>query len=342
MGAEFLSNSRRSFLKSAAFVSVSELLAGPAVPENTLPSNDKAEFEMPRGMTLLTFRTNGEYRLGVKTSRGVLDVKEVAARLRIPAPASMDDLIQNGKGAILRRLVNAASAQPSPNFLRPEQEIEYGPVLLNPEKILMVGLNYRQHAVETHSPIPTNPVLFNKYNNSLNCHNGVIHLPTGVAHQFDYETELVVIMGKTARDVSENNALDYVVGYCTGNDFSARDLQTLTSQWMIGKTSDGFAPVGPYLVSTDLVGDPNNLRLETRVNGGQRQDWKTSDMIFNCGQIISFVSKIMTLKPGDIIFTGTPQGVIMGKPKEQQVWLKSGDQIACSIEKLGELKFTLA
>ena len=338
-----MSNSRRSFLKSAAVVGAGGcLLPKPAFPENALLSNDKTEFEMPRGMTLLTFRINGEYRLGVSTSKGVVDVREAAARLKISAPEGMDDLIQNGKGAILKRLVDAASAKPSPNFLRQEQGIEYGPVLLNPEKILMVGLNYRQHAIETHSPIPSNPVLFNKYNNSLNCHNGVIHLPTGVAHQFDYETELVVIMGKPSHDVSENDALDYVAGYCTGNDFSARDLQSLTSQWMIGKTSDGFAPFGPYFVSADLVGDPNNLRLETRVNGEQRQDWNTKDMIFNRRQIISFASKIMTLKPGDIIFTGTPQGVIMGKPKDQQVWLKSGDQIACSVEKLGELKFTLA
>jgi 2-keto-4-pentenoate hydratase/2-oxohepta-3-ene-1,7-dioic acid hydratase in catechol pathway len=111
---------------------------------------------------------------------------------------------------------------------------------------------------------------------------------------------------------------------------------------MIGKTCDGFAPIGPYFVSADLVGDPNNLRLETRVNGEQRQDWNTNDMIFNCRQLISFASKIMTIKPGDILFTGTPQGVIVGKPKEQQVWLKKGDKIACSVEKLGELKFTLA
>jgi 2-keto-4-pentenoate hydratase/2-oxohepta-3-ene-1,7-dioic acid hydratase in catechol pathway len=133
-----------------------------------------------------------------------------------------------------------------------------------------------------------------------------------------------------------------VAGYCTGNDFSARDLQTLTSQYMIGKTCDGFAPIGPYFVSADLVGDPNNLRLETRVNGEQRQDWNTNDMIFNCRQLISFASKVMTIKPGDILFTGTPQGVIAGMPKDKQVWLKAGDRIACSIEKLGELKFALA
>jgi 2-keto-4-pentenoate hydratase/2-oxohepta-3-ene-1,7-dioic acid hydratase in catechol pathway len=294
-------------------------------------------------MTLLTFRDAGQYCLGVKTPKGILDVKKAAAHFKMPTPSSMDDLLQNGKGGMLKQLVDAAAARPGGSSLfRPELGLEYGPVVMNPEKIVMMGLNYRQHAIETHSPIPTNPVLFNKYNNSLNCHNGVIQLPTGVARQFDYEVELVVVFGKKARNVSEDEALDYVAGYCTGNDFSARDLQTMTSQWMIGKTCDGFAPLGPYFVSADLVGDPNKLRLETRVNGEQRQDWNTSDMIFNCRQLTSFISKVMTISPGDILFTGTPQGVIMGKPKDQQVWLKNGDKIACSIEKLGELKFTLA
>lgn len=293
-------------------------------------------------MTLLSYREAGQYRLGVKTPKGILEVNKAASHLKMPAPSSIDDLLQNGKGGMLKRLVDAAANAGGAKFLRSEQGLEYGPVVMNPEKIMMVGLNYRQHAIETHSPIPTNPVLFNKYNNSLNCHNGVIQLPTGVAQQFDYEVELVVVFGKKAHNVSEDEALDYVAGYCTGNDFSARDLQSMTSQWMIGKTSDGFAPLGPYFVSADLVGDPNKLRLETRVNGKQRQDWNTSDMIFNCRQLISFISKIMTISPGDILFTGTPQGVIIGKPKDQQVWLKSGDQIACSIEKLGELKFTLA
>lgn len=333
---------RRSFLKSAAVLG-----AGGLIPENALGSTTRSDknhdFEMPRGMTLLTFRDADQYCLGVKTPQGILDVRKAAAHFKMQAPTSMDDLLQNGKGGLLNSLVDAVGTKrESSSFFRKEQGLEYGPVVMNPEKIVMMGLNYRQHAIETHSPIPANPVLFNKYNNSLNCHNGVIHLPSAVARQFDYEVELVVVFGKKANNVSEEDALNYVAGYCTGNDFSARDLQTMTSQWMIGKTSDGFAPLGPYFVSADLVGDPNKLRLETRVNGEQRQDSNTSDMIFNCRQLISFISKVMTISPGDILFTGTPQGVIVGKPKDQQVWLKSGDQIACSIEKLGELKFTLA
>ena len=333
---------RRSFLKSAAIVGAGGLVTDNAFG-SVAPPNATHEFEMPRGMTLLTFRDGGQYCLGVKMPKGILDVRKVAAHFKMPAPTGMDDLLQNGKGGQLKRVVEAVASKPEiSKFFHSEQELEYGPIILNPEKIIMMGLNYRQHAIETHSPIPTNPVLFNKYNNSLNCHNGVIYLPTSIAKQFDYEVELVVVFGKKAHNVSEDDALDYVAGYCTGNDFSARDLQTMTSQWMIGKTCDGFAPLGPYFVSADLVGDPNKLRLETRMNGEQRQDSNTSDMIFNCRQLISFISKVMTISPGDILFTGTPQGVIAGKPKDQQVWLKSGDKIACSIEKLGELRFTLA
>ncbi len=136
--------------------------------------------------------------------------------------------------------------------------------------------------------------------------------------------------------------IDYVFGYSTGNDFSARDLQSKTSQFLLGKTCDGFQPLGPYLVSADLVGDPQKLRLETRVNGEQRQDSNTADMIFSCAQIISYASQHFTLKPGDVISTGTPEGVINGKPPEKQVWLKPGDKIACSVEKCGELRFDLS
>ena len=147
-----------------------------------------------------------------------------------------------------------------------------------------------------------------------------------------------------SRNVSEADALGYVAGYCTGQDFSARDLQTELPgvQWMVGKTLDNFGPIGPWFVSADLVGDPSNLKLETRVNGELRQSANTGEMIFSPQQIIAYVSRLWTLEPGDIIFSGTPEGVIMGMPKEKQVWLKAGDKVTSSIEKLGELHFSLA
>jgi 2-keto-4-pentenoate hydratase/2-oxohepta-3-ene-1,7-dioic acid hydratase in catechol pathway len=300
-------------------------------------------FAMPRGLTLLNLRRAGGYGLGVKRPGGVLDVTAAAEALGLAAPLDMDDLLQNGRGAELTALVAAAGAQPRAEFLLDEGTIAYAPLVTRPEKIIMMGFNYRHHAEETGTPIPKDPPLFNKYNNALNHHGGTIRLPTKAAREFDYETELVMVFGRECRDVSEADALDYVAGYATGNDFSARDLQTLTSQFMIGKTSDGFAPLGPYLVTSDLVKDPNNLRLETRVNGVQRQDWNTNDMIFNCRQLISFASRIMTLKPGDVFYTGTPQGVIFGEkiPRAERQWLKPGDQIACSLEGLGELRFSL-
>jgi 2-keto-4-pentenoate hydratase/2-oxohepta-3-ene-1,7-dioic acid hydratase in catechol pathway len=161
--------------------------------------------------------------------------------------------------------------------------------------------------------------------------------------KFDYEAELVIVMGKEAKNVKESEALSHVAGYCVGNDLSARDLQLENggSQWMIGKTPDQFAPLGPYLVTADQV-DPDNLMIECRVNGQTRQSSTTRDFIFNSRQLISYISRYITLKPGDIIFTGTPEGVIQTKPKEQQVWLKPGDTIACSLEKLSELQFQLA
>jgi 2-keto-4-pentenoate hydratase/2-oxohepta-3-ene-1,7-dioic acid hydratase in catechol pathway len=329
---------RRGFLIGAAGLAAS---TGASVAAAAAHAAEAHAFEMPRGMTLLNMRRNGGYALGVKLERGILDVAAAGKALGLPAPTDVDDLLQNGKGGLLKAIVEGAQARAPADLFLAEASIEYAPLVTRPEKIIMMGFNYREHARETNTPIPKNPPLFNKYLNTLNNHGGTIKLPTAAAKNFDYEVELVIVFGKECRDVSEADALDYVAGYATGNDFSARDLQYLTSQFMIGKTSDGFAPLGPYLVTSDLVGDPNKLRLETRVNGEQRQDWNTDDMIFNCRQLISFASKMMTIKPGDIFFTGTPQGVVYGMPKDKQVWLKPGDKIACSVEKLGELRFDL-
>jgi 2-keto-4-pentenoate hydratase/2-oxohepta-3-ene-1,7-dioic acid hydratase in catechol pathway len=298
---------------------------------------------MARGLTVLSIRRGTEYRLGVKNENGVLDVVQAAKILRMRAPATIDELLQNQDGPSLNALVDAAmKSQAAQKALLKEETIEFGPVVTRPEKIICVGLNYRQHAIEIGAPIPKQPVLFNKFNTALNHHNGTIKLPVEFATKFDYEVELVMAIGREAKVVNEADALSYVAGYATGNDFTARDLQLETGgQWMVGKTPDQFAPIGPYLVTADQI-DPDNLKLECRVNGETRQSSNTSDFIFNARKMISYISRVITLKPGDIIFTGTPQGVIQGKPKDQQVWLKPGDKIACSLEKLGELKFELA
>jgi 2-keto-4-pentenoate hydratase/2-oxohepta-3-ene-1,7-dioic acid hydratase in catechol pathway len=153
----------------------------------------------------------------------------------------------------------------------------------------------------------------------------------------------VIVFGRSCHDVREPDALSYVAGFTIGNDFSARDLQTATPQIMLGKNSDGFGPIGPWLAPAGLVKNPNALGLRTYVNGALRQDWSTDDMIFSCRQLISFVSGLWTIHPGDVLFTGTPQGVIFGeeRPPEHRDWLKAGDQIVSEIDGLGSLTVTL-
>jgi len=339
-----MKQNRRNFLKTAgALGAVAVTGAMPAAIAESKPSGTSAK-GYAKGLTLLTMRRNGEYRLGVKLEQGILDVPEAAKLLHMRAPSTVDELLANEDGPALNALVTAAQKSKAAHkaFVK-EESIEYGPAVTRPDKIICVGLNYKRHAQEIGLKPGKVPVLFSKYSNALSAHNQPLKLPTKVATKFDYEIELVMVMGKVARDVSEEDALSYVAGYASGNDFTARDLQLETGgQWMIGKTPDQFAPLGPYLLTADQIPDPNNLKLECRVNGETRQSWNTNDMIFNCKQIISYISGRITMKPGDIIFTGTPQGVIQGYPPEKRVWLKAGDKIACSVEKLGELKFDLA
>jgi 2-keto-4-pentenoate hydratase/2-oxohepta-3-ene-1,7-dioic acid hydratase in catechol pathway len=224
---------------------------------------------------------------------------------------------------------------------RPEAGIAYGPVVSRPEKVVCMGHNDRKHVEGVKAPMPMVPVLFSKFNTTLNHHRGTIRLPVEVATRFDQEVELVMVVGKTAHRVPEADVLSVITGYCTGNDSTARNLQCDTGgQWLQGKTLDGFAPVGPYLVTADQV-DPDALAIECRVNGETRQSTRTADFIFDTRRMVSSISAICTLRPGDLIFTGTPQGIIAGEPPEQRVWLKAGDRVARSLEKLGELAFEL-
>jgi len=295
-------------------------------------------------ITLLTIRRKGDREtLGIRFDDGVFDVAQASALLGLAAPQSLEQLLREGGWAQIEALLAETRSSKLTQALIPESSITYGRLFTNPGKIVCVGLNYRRHAQEIGMPIPKVPVLFNKFNNSLAAHKSAIRLPPReVSYKFDYETELLVVMGRHTRDVSEAEALDCVAGYCTSDDFSARDLQLESGgQWMIGKTLDAFAPIGPYFVSAARVGDPNNLKLETHVNGEVRQSSSTSDFIFNVQQVISYISRHFALEVGDLIFTGTPQGVIQGMPPDKRVWLKAGDQITSTIEKLGTLSFSL-
>lgn len=296
-----------------------------------------------RNMTFCTLAGREGPTLGVRTDRGIVDVAKAAALFRIKAPTDIHAVIEGADCAPLAKLVEKTLGDARGRAaLVAESRARFAPAVPRPEKILCVGLNYRKHAEEAGMAIPPVPILFSKFANALSGHGAKIKLrPPQVASQYDYEVELVIVIGRKAVDVREEDALKYVFGYCNGNDLSARDLQMRTTQWMLGKIQDGFAPIGPWLVTADQIPDPNALQVETRVNGELRQCENTSDMIYNCAHIVSYVSRHLTLKPGDIIFTGTPSGVILGYPPEKRAWLKPGDRVATTIEKLGTLEVTL-
>jgi 2-keto-4-pentenoate hydratase/2-oxohepta-3-ene-1,7-dioic acid hydratase in catechol pathway len=336
-----MKSDRRDFLKQAGIVSAATAVAAcapePVKMADAAPRRSRGG-GMPKNMSLATLVRDGEPALGVKTPRGILDVRRAARQYGSGAPTTLDELIRDGDGG-LGELVRTA-AQGGADLYVAEGSARFGPCVMNPEKIVCVGLNYARHARETNNPIPKLPILFNKFNNALNCHGGTVKVSAVPATNFDYESELVIVMGRKAANVSEADALSYVFGYCNGNDFTARDLQSRSSQWMIGKTCDGFGVLGPWIVTADQC-DPNNMKIVGTVNGEVRQSSNTNDMVFNCAQIVSYTSKLMTLVPGDLIYTGTPEGVISGYPKEKQVWLKPGDKLTTTIGNLGTLSFSL-
>jgi 2-keto-4-pentenoate hydratase/2-oxohepta-3-ene-1,7-dioic acid hydratase in catechol pathway len=209
---------------------------------------------------------------------------------------------------------------------------------VKPPQVWCIGQNYKKHAEELGMALPEFPVLFAKGVNTLIAGGDAIELPQRAkSAEVDYECELVVVIGKECKDVSRDRALDCVAGYMCGNDVSARDWQIKKggSQWCRGKSFDTFGPVGPCLVTKDEAGNPNELRIRTILNGATVQDANTNDMIFDVPAIVSFLSESTTLLPGTLIFTGTPQGVGMGR--KPQLWLKDGDEVSIVIEKIGTL-----
>jgi 2-keto-4-pentenoate hydratase/2-oxohepta-3-ene-1,7-dioic acid hydratase in catechol pathway len=279
---------------------------------------------------LVMFETPTGTGLGVATPDGVVPLNgSDGSEALVPA-----EILAAGEPALGR--VRAAFERSASRARRlAESDLRLAPCVCSPGKIVAVGLNYRRHAHETGAQIPDTPILFSKFNNTLSGACQSVALPR-VAEQYDYEVELGVVIGRRAAAVSVEHALEYVLGYCTANDLSARDLQMRTSQWLLGKSLDGFCPVGPYLVTRDEVPDPQQLDLHTWVNGKLRQNSNTADMIFSVAEIISYASNYMTLEPGDLIITGTPEGVILGMP-QPRVWLKPGDEVTVEVQGLGKL-----
>lgn len=294
-------------------------------------------------MRLLHFQSPNGYRFGLKTAAGVADIALAAEALDIDGlPVSLPALCAGGSAAraALQQLLIAAEREAArqPAWLLPEASLTLAPCVPQPGKIICVGLNYRPHAAESKMEIPEFPVLFSKFNNSLTGAGAAITIPAGVM-QMDYEAELAVVMGSRCQDVPEASALSHVLGYCNANDLSARDLQFRTGQWLLGKSPDGFCPLGPYLVTADSVPNPDALAIRCTVNGEVRQESNTRHMIFSCRFLISYISRYITLEPGDVILTGTPEGVALGRPDKP--WLKPGDRVTVAVEGLGELTNTL-
>jgi 2-keto-4-pentenoate hydratase/2-oxohepta-3-ene-1,7-dioic acid hydratase in catechol pathway len=281
-------------------------------------------------MKLVHYRTTQGIKLGVISEKGVIDLEKASQALLSHQPAPrLETFFTQGLALAYRALEKT-----DPAWLHDESTIVYAPCVPTPNRIFCVGLNYRRHAEETGARIPDRPIIFSKFNNSIAAHKDSI--PTNPnAQQVDYEAELCVVIGKRAYDVREADALSHVFGYCNANDLSARDLQLATSQWLIGKTLDRYLPIGPYLVTAEDVPDPQNLSIACHVNGEVRQNSNTNDMIFSVAHVISYISRHIALEAGDIIITGTPEGVILGM--QDKVWLKEGDSMTVTIEGMGAL-----
>jgi 2-keto-4-pentenoate hydratase/2-oxohepta-3-ene-1,7-dioic acid hydratase in catechol pathway len=273
-------------------------------------------------MRVTNVRAGNDTRLAMAGLDGwaVVDVPD--------GPSSVDELIRGGDAARKRAEEAVKSSKSQIDGLVPALCIP------SPGKIICIGLNYRRHAAEAGMALTETPTIFAKFSNALSASGQPVSLPS-TATQYDYEAELGVVIGRRATRVSEQHALDYVWGYCNANDLSARELQARTSQFLLGKTLDGFLPVGPELVSADEVGNPQDLPIRTWLNGDLRQNSNTSDMIFSVSEIVSYVSRYLPLEVGDFIATGTPEGVILGR--EPKVWMTAGDVVEVEVQGLGRL-----
>ena len=280
-------------------------------------------------MRLVTFRRDGGQE--VTEPGALLDCRVVS--LRGAGFADALEVISGGSEALdrARRWV----ADPPSASVFDAAAVRLAAPLPRPPKIICIGLNYRDHAAEARLEIPSVPTVFAKFSTAVIGPGEPIVLPRN-SNKPDYEAELAVVVGRRARHVPEADWRSCVFGYTILNDVSARDFQTATSQWTIGKTFDTFAPFGPSIVTADEIADPHNLRISLAINGETLQDSNTSNLIFGVAQLIAFLSSVFTLEPGDIISTGTPAGV--GFARKPPRWLRPGDQVSIQIEGLGELR----
>jgi 2-keto-4-pentenoate hydratase/2-oxohepta-3-ene-1,7-dioic acid hydratase in catechol pathway len=279
-------------------------------------------------MRLVTYRAEGEERAGVQIDGGVLDAAALLGVDRI----GVRQLIAEARLDDLRKGLDDANAEPV-------EGAELLPPLPDPDKIVCIGLNYRSHAAEAGIDPPDHPTFFAKFRNALAPPGATVPLPAA-SEKVDYEAEVAFVVGRRCKVVEPDEALDAIAGYMLLNDLSARDLQFATPQWMPGKVFDGSAPCGPAIVTPDEASPADAISFALDLNSERMQEASTSDLIFSVAELVTRLSRWMTLEPGDIVSTGTPSGV--GSVREPRVWLKPGDEIVITSPTLGELRTTIA
>jgi 2-keto-4-pentenoate hydratase/2-oxohepta-3-ene-1,7-dioic acid hydratase in catechol pathway len=282
-------------------------------------------------MRLLSYDAGDGARAGLLEEGRVVDAW---ALLGEPHRAGLRELLEHDRLDDLRARLGDTGA-PS----HPLPAVTLLPPIPDPEKIVCIGLNYAAHAAEGREQVPESPTMFGKFRNALTPPGGTVTLPAASA-KVDYEAEIAFVIGRPAKEVSEEDALDHLAGYMLFNDLSARDLQYATPQWMAGKIFDGSAPSGPWLVTPDEAGAPDALEVTLTLNGEQMQHGRTDDLIYGIPFLVSHLSKLMTLVPGDIVATGTPEGV--GGARQPRVWLQEGDEVVVSSPTLGRLETRIA
>jgi 2-keto-4-pentenoate hydratase/2-oxohepta-3-ene-1,7-dioic acid hydratase in catechol pathway len=265
-------------------------------------------------MRLVTYDAGDGPRAGILQDDGVVD-----------AGRSVLEILRSGP---------VASGLEPEGDPRPLDSVRLMPPVLAPEKIICIGLNYRSHAAEAGLEPPETPTFFAKFRNALVGQDAEVKLPP-YSSKVDYEAEVAFIIGKQAKDVGEADALDYIAGYTLFHDVSARDMQFATPQWMPGKVFDGSGPCGPALVTPDEAGAHDAIEIELRLNGEVMQAASTADLVHSVPVLVAYLSKLMTLEPGDVVATGTPAGV--GSGRDPRVWLKPGDETAIESPTLGRL-----
>jgi acylpyruvate hydrolase len=305
---------------------------------------------------LATYKNEGTIRLGLQAGEYMIDLPQALAteangskpiyqaEINLATfPSTTTAFLKAGRPAmtVAGQVLEFVNTEENLNFLERSgvahslSKIEYLPPIRHPGKMVCIGLNYRSHILEMDRELPEYPVLFAKFANSLIGHEQEIELPT-VSPMLDYEAELVVVIGEQCKNISPGEAATCIGGYTIFNDGSVRDYQWRTGQWLQGKNFDNTSPIGPVIVTADEIADPGSLDIELRLNGVIMQRSNTSDLVFDVPALVSYLSEIMTLDPGDLIATGTPGGV--GFSRDPQVFLKPGDLVEVEIGQLGILR----